>query len=396
MTATITGIGALSPSGLGTEALLDALATSRQQDPPHDAPLVTHAAPRSNNFVNAESLLLLAAARHALRDSALPQADIAHAGVVVSTRHAGLHDYAELLLSALNRRQESPRPPRVSPARGPQTGLNSPAAHISIQLAATGPNATIVNGAVGAINALEYAIRAIAEQRTTMMIVGAIEVHPSLCATQRTDRAPTGCRRIQARPFDEHREGPRPTEAAIALVVEDEDAARSRHAAIQARIRSASSAFSAAGDLAAASRAGLERALAGASLAPHDVGAVFAGASGSLSGDAAESHAIYDTFGPNTPVCAVKGATGDAGAASPLVQLIAALASARQGQIPASPGFRSPGSDIAPINVLAQPTATATAPLIVNTWDGEASVGAAVIEPIAPAAGQRQHLGSPA
>jgi len=122
--------------------------------------------------LNLETRLLLAAARLALRDAAVGDGAIARErlGVAVATCRAGEADYADLLLAALD-----PDRPPVSPARGPQTGINAPAAVVSIRLGARGPNATLSNGAVGGLDALRYAADALAAGRAAAMVVGAVE-----------------------------------------------------------------------------------------------------------------------------------------------------------------------------------------------------------------------------
>jgi 3-oxoacyl-[acyl-carrier-protein] synthase II len=334
--------------------------------------------------LNTESWLLLAAARLALRDAEQPQEAMERTGIVVSTGHAGLQDYAELFLGALGkdavaRRAHPGARPEVSPLRGPQTGLNAPAANLSIRLNARGPNMTLTNGAAGGIDALDYADNALKAGRATTMLVGGVEVVPPVIHALRHERG----RRGQAipRPFDRHRAGPLLGEAAVVVVLERETSAKRRGVRTQARVRSTASAFAPDGSLERACERSLTAALERCSLSPRQVGAVFAGASGSIDGDAAESRALYAVFGDRTPVCAVKGATADSIGAAALVQLAVALCSWRERVIPATPGFRSRGADIAPIDVLAAPRPLSSASsIVVHAWDAQSSAASAVLD----------------
>lgn len=126
--------------------------------------------------LGAEARLLLAAARLALRDAALAADDLdpEALGVAVATCGAGHDDYAALFLAALD-----PERPPPSLARGPQTGMNAPAALVSIRLGAAGPNATLSNGAAGGFDALRYALDAIAAGRAAAMVVAAVDLVPA-------------------------------------------------------------------------------------------------------------------------------------------------------------------------------------------------------------------------
>jgi hypothetical protein len=144
--------------------------TAGARDAPAVAALLQGERVRS---LNAESKLLLAAARLALRDAGLPQEAIVpeELGVVVATCRAGHEDYVALLLASADAALPPP-----SPSRGPQSGMNAPAAIASIRLRAEGPNATLSNGALGGFDALRYASDALAGGRAAAMLGGAVDV----------------------------------------------------------------------------------------------------------------------------------------------------------------------------------------------------------------------------
>jgi 3-oxoacyl-[acyl-carrier-protein] synthase II len=156
----ITGIGVVTAAQLEQPAVAALLAGERLR------------------AVALEGRLALAAARLALRDAGLaPGAglDPDALGVVVATRYAGLQEYVELYRAGT----EGERP-RVNPARGPQTGLNAPAAELSIRLPAAGPNATLCNGARGALDALRYAADQLAARRADAMLVCEVDAAPAV------------------------------------------------------------------------------------------------------------------------------------------------------------------------------------------------------------------------
>jgi 3-oxoacyl-[acyl-carrier-protein] synthase II len=170
MTATsaITGAGSATPADLEAPAVAELLRGERLRS------------------ASLETRLLLAAGRLALRDAALDgdALDPDELGVVVATSHAGLHDYVELFRAGT----EGDRP-HVNPARGPQTGLNAPAADLSIRLRAAGPNATLANGAVGGLDALLYAADQLAAGRARAMLVCAVDALPELLRSSQPDAA---------------------------------------------------------------------------------------------------------------------------------------------------------------------------------------------------------------
>lgn len=403
MTAVITGLGVVSPYGVGVDVLMRGVCSGphaemlsfeeswpRRAEQPSTCMKIAESdvdavlEGERRGFLNAESWLLLAAARLALADADHPEDDMEQTGIVVSTRHAGLQDYAELFWSGLGQRRgetdagTGARRPKVSPARGPETGLNAPAAHLSIRLGASGPNMTLTGGAVGGIDALSYALGALEAGRARTMLVGGVEVIPRVSYGLRPEG---GSGTSQApRPFDRDRSGPLPGEAGVIAVLERDSYAKRRRARIRARLRSATSTFAPDGDLQRACTRSLQSALTASGLDAPQVGAVFAGANGSIGGDAAESQALHAVFGEATPVCAVKGATADSMGAAALVQVAVALASIEQRSIPPTAGFCERGEDIAPIRILAAPEPLEDAPVVVHAWDATSSAAVAVLD----------------
>ncbi|HEY2283062.1 MAG TPA: beta-ketoacyl synthase N-terminal-like domain-containing protein [Solirubrobacteraceae bacterium] len=398
----ITGLGIVSPYGIGAAPLARAVMSDQLAQRlcttsgwPHaaartlpcarvaesDVAAVLDGEPRG--FLNAESRLLLAAARLALADARRSDDGMQNTGIAVSTRHAGLQDYADLFWTGLAAAEEPTAShvgrTRISPAQGPQSGLNAPAAHLSIRLGAKGPNITFTNGAVGGIDALAYAVGALRSGRATTMLVGGVDVIPQVThGLPMEDSGPDVP--LAPRPFDRDRSGPLLSEAGVIAVLEQAQQAEIRGVPIQASVRAVSATFAPNRDLKRASVRSLISALSACSLAPHEVRAVFAGANGSIAGDAAESHALHAVFGDSTAVCAVKGATADSLGAAALVQLAAAVSSLRRRWIPPTAGFQSPGQDIAAIRILTAPEPLLPGPVVVHAWDMLRCSATAVLE----------------
>jgi len=220
VTSAITGRGFVGAKGLAAPRIVELLRGERTR------------------LLAPETVMALAAARLALRDAGLLPGRLApeQLGIVVATRHAGLHDYVELFETGVGGR----RP--ISPLQGPQTGLNAPAAHLSIRLRAAGPNATIVGGSVGALDALRYAAVALADGRARAMLVCGCEAAPAVL--------------------------PAAEGGAVAVVLEARDAGRSPRGG--AVVRGVGTAFSPSGDLADAHTRALAAALRAAALASAD------------------------------------------------------------------------------------------------------------------------------
>ncbi len=230
--------------------------------------------------LNSEAKLLLAAARLALHDAGLTEQEVRseRLGVVVATRHAGHRDYVALFLAGIE------RDGHVNPARGPQTGLNAPAALVSIRLGAAGPNATLSNGAVGGLDALRYAADALAAERAAAMLVCGVDVEP------------------QAGP---------PLGGAAVVVLEPSTAKRTRSVCVRARVAGLATAFSPHDDLPEATARSLDEALRAAGVATNGIRASFGAESTGADGVAAVAQLARaasslhrrDTSGP-VAVCA--------------------------------------------------------------------------------------------
>lgn len=312
-----------------------------------------------------ETRMALLAAKTALSDAGLDSSslDPDATGAVVSTRHAGLQDYAELLRAGLDGR-------RVNPGQGPQTGLNGPASYLSIRLGAAGPNATVSNGAVGGFDALAWATDVLERGSASTMLVCGVDVIPPVAGSLFASETAT-----VPRPFDRDRSGPVHSEAAVALILESDATAKHRRATPWAVLDPIATAFSPGGDTTEASM----RALRGAFDATETtmpVAGCFAGANGSVTGDACEARALYEFLDRRIPLTAIKGGLGEAAGASATAQVAVAAMSLGHGAMPPTAGHRSADPGLPALEIAAAVTSLDAGPLLLHGWDGPCAAAA--------------------
>jgi 3-oxoacyl-[acyl-carrier-protein] synthase II len=241
---------------------------------------------------------------------------------------------------------------------------NMPACHISIGLDARGPsNSMTMDDASGNL-ALAEASRIISRGRADAMIAGSTgtRLHPvkTIHAQLWEDvahsekSADTWCR-----PFDKNRNGHVVAEAACSFIVESESHAKSRGAVILAEVLGSgcSCVVDRQGkpDLRRALAVAMQKALEDADLEPRDIGHINAHGIGSQSSDALEALAILDIFGkdhPNIPVTALKSYFGNSGSGNGLLELAGSVLGLREGIIPPTRNFETPDPNC-PLNIIA-------------------------------------------
>jgi 3-oxoacyl-[acyl-carrier-protein] synthase II len=140
------------------------------------------------------------------------------------------------------------------------------------------------------------------------------------------------------RPFHANRDGFAMAEGSAAMVLELADAARARGAPCLARVLAARENTSTTGitapDVAAQTRL-MREVLADADLAPDDVTAVFAHASGTPRNDRLEAEAIAAVLGEDGPwTTTTKGVVGHCMGASGLVEAVGAVTALGAGRVP--------------------------------------------------------------
>lgn len=235
---------------------------------------------------------------------------------------------------------------------------NMAACHIGIACDARGPNNSVVEGGASSLLALLEASQAILRGHADVMICGGSGSTASMGAL-----AFRGCHHLSQwkgpadeapRPFDARRDGTLPGEGAGMYILEAREHAEARGAKILARLLGGSQLFEpeVPGHVpqGTAIAGTISKALAQATLQPQDIGFVSASASGSVALDAVEAQAIERTLG-QTPVTAFKSYTGDIGAGSGSVELVASILALQSGSVPPTKNYSQPDKDC-PVNVV--------------------------------------------
>ena len=255
--------------------------------------------------------------------------------------------------------------------------------HVAIAHDARGPNNSIVMAEASGLLAVAEAMRIIERSQADMMIAGgasAMRIHPTslifhgeALLSRRNDDPAGACR-----PFDAARDGMVNGEGAAAFILESRQHAERRGARILARILGDSSRFEprAAGATlrGIAVRESIRAALTAARLQPADIGHVNANGLGTIEHDRAEAQGIHEALG-DMPVTAPKSLFGNLGAATGAVELAVSLLALEHGQIPPTLNYIRPDAEC-PINVIhlvPQQSAKPTALILNQTVSGQAT-----------------------
>jgi 3-oxoacyl-[acyl-carrier-protein] synthase II len=238
---------------------------------------------------------------------------------------------------------------------------NMPACHIGIRYDARGPNNTISQGDVSSLVALAEAADVIRRDQADLVIVGGTGSRLNITeamwhrgASVSTDGAfePSAV----CRPFDARRSGMVYGEGAAQFVLETGQHAERRGAAPLARVLGAATR---AESVAASRRPSGEAigraiytAMATAGLAPDDIGHVNAHGNSTPEDDAAEARGIRAALG-DVPVTAPKSYFGNLGPGSGAVELAVSVLAMQQGVVPPTLNYETP-DDECPVNVVVQ------------------------------------------
>jgi 3-oxoacyl-[acyl-carrier-protein] synthase II len=235
---------------------------------------------------------------------------------------------------------------------------NMTASHIAIAHEARGPNNTIVLAEVSGLLAIAEAASVIRRGWADLMLAGGTgsRLHPTALVARgdallsHRRNAPTRA----CRPFERDRDGLVNGEGAGMIVLESRDHAERRQARIRGRLLAAASRCEpAAGGVAlsgSALRLAIRAVLGQADLAPADIGHVNAHGVSTKEMDRVEAVAIRAELG-DVPVTAPKSVFGHLGAGGGAVELVASILGLGAGVVPATLNYDSPDPDC-PVNVV--------------------------------------------
>ena len=245
---------------------------------------------------------------------------------------------------------------------------NMLACHISILLDCQGPSNTITEAEAASNVAIGEAARIIARGRADLMITGGADskIHPlSLIRMSLLHLMShwSGDPSKACRPFDAARDGYVPGEGAGVLILEEREHALARGVKIYGEILAYGSGCDAkpGGGLdpeGVGTEIAIRAALRGAGLTPDAIGHVNAHGAATIASDLAESRAIARVFGgldgskPDVPVTALKGYVGNIVSGCGAVELIASLVGVNQGLIPPTLNCDQFDPNCAPLDIV--------------------------------------------
>lgn len=340
----VTGIGCVSPFGLGARPLWEAALERRSAIGPirsfdvseyptkiaaeivdwdPDGLMDPKQAKRSDRYTQ----FAVAATQLALRDAQfeVTPENAERVGVLIGSGIGGMRTWEEQFERLMER-----GPMRVSPFFVPMMIVNMASGMVSMVTGAKGPNTTVVTACATSTHALGDAAEIIRRGAADAMIAGGSESAIVRCALAGFCRAGAVSRRNDdpagaCRPFDIDRDGFVMGEGATVMILEEFNAARARGARVYCEIAG----YGMSGDAyhmtdpdptGLGPMRAMRAALESAGLKPCDVDYINAHAPGTVAGDDVEAKAIRLLFGDyadTVPVSSTKpihghqlGATG--------------------------------------------------------------------------------------
>lgn len=367
----ITGLGMVTPLGVGKEAFSERLFAGdgavSEVTLFDTAAFTSHLAAEVKNFsprdfisvknlrrMDRLSLLTTAAARLALEDAGLvvDSANRDRTGIILGTSFGPTDVTAQLAEILIMK-----GPPFVNPIIVPNTVMNAPAGHASIELGFRGVNTTVTQYAVSAETALACAVMEIRRGSADYILAGGADIlspfyYEALTkfrALSPLDGGPEG-----GRPFDKAANGAVAGEGCGILCLESLASALKRGRRPYCEITGVGMGASPTAPMdwphapAGATRT-LRRALTNAGLAADHIQVISAAANGGTILDAMEAAAYVDLFAgaKESPwITSLKGAVGESFSGGGIRACALAL-SIEQGALPPTVGLSDPSRPLA-------------------------------------------------
>ena len=339
----ITGIGVVSPVGIGEEAYWRGLLAPQPSGErgAHDFdPKTCYADPKSIRRADRFEQFAFSAAQQALAQSGAPDASPDRIGVLLGTGVGGIltHEDQTLVLEKKGAR-------RVSPFTIPMMMANAGAAAISIEYGFEGPCETISTACASGTHSIAQAARWIQWDLCDAVVAGGSEAGMSPIGKSGFTNMKALSRSGVSRPFDEGRDGFVLSEGAGVLMLEEWEHASRRGATILGELLGSAS-LSDAHHITAPAPGGrgaircMERAIQDAQLQPRDIAHINAHGTSTSLNDAAEAIAISKIFGfPGPIVTSVKGVTGHSLGAAGALEAVAVVLSMQHRLVPPTDGL---------------------------------------------------------
>ncbi len=369
----VTGLGLVTPLGVGKEEFSRRLFDGECAIDPVQAfdtgALSSHLGAQVRDFtprdfisvknlrrMDKTSLMTAASARMALGDAgiAVTPDNRDRVGILLGTAFGATDvtiSFAGTLIS------EGPQ--AVNPILVPNTVMNAPAGHASIELGFRGVNTTVTHFAVSAETAIAYAVSEIRRGVADVMLAGGVDIlskfyYESL--TRFRGLSPAGGGSEGARPLDEDRNGYIAGEGCGIVCLESLTGARARGARIYCEITGSGLGSSPSSPTAWPSQTDgikrtLRRALHHADVRPEEITAIMAAANGGRLLDETEAGAYGEFFascGTKPLITSIKGAIGESFSGGGIRACALAL-SMEKGCLPPTVGLKQP---LGPMNVV--------------------------------------------
>jgi 3-oxoacyl-[acyl-carrier-protein] synthase II len=351
--AVITGVGAVTPLGVGARRLHerwtagasgieDGVAACSEFEPTDH--LSTKEVRRSDRFTQ----LAIAAAQEALDDAGWhePPYERDRIGSVIGTGIGGIGTLEQQHLTL-----QEQGPERGSPLAIPLLMANAASGVLAMRFGLEGQSFGTVSACAASSHSIGMSARLIAYGDADAVVTGGSESTLTPLATAAFRRMEATSRSGVSRPFDRRRDGFVMGEGAGVLVLEEESAARERGARILGRVRGYG-ASSDAHHLTApepegqgAARA-IERALEDAAIGPEEVLYVNAHGTSTPLNDRSETEALKKALGEQRahelPVSSTKSAIGHLLGGAGAVEAIATLLALRDRVAPPTLNYEEP------------------------------------------------------
>ena len=365
----VTGLGVVTPLGIGTEAYWQGLLAGRSGVSPIEdfdcSAIATRIAAqvkdfRPENYLDRKEAKRMdrfaqfaaAAAKMAVADAALPINDETRArvGVFIGSGIGGIATFEEQ-----HRKMMEGGLGRVSPFFIPMMIANMGTGNVAKLLGAQGPSETAVTACATSTNSLGDAYLVIKRGEADAIVAGGTEaaVVPISMAGFSNMKAMTTRNddpEHASRPFDAGRDGFILGEGSGILILEELETARSRGAKIYAEVigygmsNDAYDMVHPAPEGAGAARA-MTAALKSASISADTVGYINAHGTSTPAGDVLEVKAIKSVFGSHArrlAVSSTKSMTGHLLGAAGAVEAIATVLALQQGILPPTMNLETP------------------------------------------------------
>ncbi|HLI31627.1 MAG TPA: beta-ketoacyl-ACP synthase II [Solirubrobacteraceae bacterium] len=349
----VTGLGAVTPLGVGAQSLHErwcagesAFAGGVARCSDFDAADVLSA--KEARRADRCTQLAIAAAIEALEQAgwaAEPPCDPRRIGCVLGSGIGGLTTLLDAQEALRCRRQRG-----VSPLAVPTMMINAPAAALSLRFGLRGPSFAVASACASGAHAIGAAVRLIERGEADAVLAGGAEaalLPLALAAFGALDAlSPSGV----ARPFDRDRDGFVMGEGAGVLVLEAAELAAARGAPVLGAVRGYA-ASSDAHHLTAPRADGADQAqaisgaLAQSGIEPAQILYINAHGTGTPLNDRAETAAIKRALGEHAyavPVSSLKSAIGHLLGAAGAVEAVATLLAMGAGVAPPTLGLRQP------------------------------------------------------